>query len=85
MLEREHVGNVPKVRGKSYRYVAWVRGGHPVLRYHNLHEDERDYIHRVFDPRTGQLAGYETLRRFQFPTLAEVIDEIERVLEIYAP
>ena len=83
-LETRYIGGLRKVRGISYRYVAWVPDGHPVLRYHNVHFYDDDYHHRVFDPRTGEEILYETLKRHQFPTLSEVIDELEvvtRVLE----
>ena len=83
-LETRYIGGLLKVRGISYRYAAWVPDGHPVLRYHNVHFYDDDYHHRVFDPRTGEEILYETLKRHQFPTLSEVIDEIEvvtRVLE----
>ena len=69
---------------QSYRYAAWVEGGHPVLRYHNVHWNDDDYHHRVFNPLTGEETGYETLFRYQFPVFTEVLDELElitRVLE----
>ena len=46
---------------------------------HNIHFYD-DCHHRVFDPRTGEEILYETLKRYQFPTLSEVIDEIEVVM-----
>ena len=87
-LRQAYVGNSLKVRGVRYRYVAWLprgsqQGKAPVLRYHNIHRNDQDYHHRVFNPQTGELVGYETLRRFQFPTLGEIIDEIAVVLELY--
>ena len=87
-LRQAYVGNSLKVRGVRYRYVAWIprgsqQGKAPVLRYHNIHRNDQDYHHRVFNPQTGELVGYETLRRFQFPTLGEIIDEIAVVLELY--
>ena len=78
-LDTRYVGRVLKVRGERYRYVAWIREGHPVLRYHNMHQYDDYYHHRVFDPRTGEQILYERLERYQFPTLSEVIDEIEVV------
>jgi hypothetical protein len=68
-----------QVRGLSYRYAAWIRDGYPVLRYHNVHEDQDQYHHRVFDPLTGEEVFYEQLTRVQFPTFTEVLDEIEQV------
>ena len=86
-LETTHTGGVLKVRGSSYLYVAWIaRGGDAqptkVLRYHNIHERDYDYHHRVFDPLTGEATGYEKLERYQFPTLSEVIDEIEIITRV---
>ncbi len=37
------------------------------------------YHHRVYDPRTGEEILYERLHRHQFPTLGEVLDELEIV------
>lgn len=53
-----------------------------VLRYHNIHERDTDFHHRVYDPLTGEQVLYETLERHQFPTLSEVIDEIEEVTRV---
>lgn len=72
-----------RVRGFSYRYVAWVQGHHPLLRYHNTHLYDDDYHHRVFNWRTGEEVLYETLERFQFPTFSEVLDEVQAVYFAY--
>ena len=72
-----------RVRGFSYRYVAWVEGHHALLRYHNRHLDDDDYHHRVFNWRTGDEVLYERLERHQFPTLAEVLDEVQAVYLAY--
>ena len=87
-LERMIVSGRPQVRGLKYRYVVWLpRGssnvGVPVLRYHNLHSQDEDYHHRVFNPQTGEQILYETLDRLQFPVMSEILDEIEAVLEFY--
>ncbi len=82
LLETRYIGGLRKVRGISYRYAAWIEGGHPVLRYHNIHLYDDDYHHRVFHPRTGEKVLYETLERYQFPTLSEVIDEVELVTRV---
>lgn len=66
-----------RVRGFSYRYAAWVQRHHPVLRYHNVHRNDDDYHHRVFNWRTGDEVLYERLERHQFPTLGEVLDEVQ--------
>ena len=78
-LDIRYVGTSLKVRGVRYRYAAWIPGGHPVLRYHNMHYYDDFYHHRVFDPHTGRRILSEQLERYQFPTLSEVIDEIEVV------
>ena len=79
-----YFGHTLKVRGYYYRYAAYVRGGHPVLRYHNIHLSDRNY-HRVeFNPLTGALVRRSTMPRRQFPVLSEVLDELEtmtRMLE----
>ena len=65
------------VRCDSYNYVGFVPGRHLLLKYHNLHADPDEYIHRVYDPVTGVEVFSETLRRDQFPTFPEVLDELE--------
>lgn len=69
--ESRYFGRLRKVRCYSYRYAAWVTGGHPILRYHNVHRNDSEYHHRVFDPLTGAETGYETLYRYQFPLFTE--------------
>ena len=76
-LETRRPGRLLQVRGLSYRYAAWVRGHHPLLRYHNVHRNDDDFHHRVFNWRTGQEVLRETLKRDQFPTLSEVLDEMQ--------
>ena len=77
LLETRYAGNILQVRGIRYLYVAWVRGGHLVLKYHNWHQDQSVYVHRAFDSRTGDELLYEELSRFQFPVFSEVLDEAE--------
>ena len=76
-------GSLLQVRGKTYRYVAWVQGLHPLLRYHNTHLYDDDYHHRVFNWRTGDEVLYETLVRHQFPTMSEVLDEVQAVYQAF--
>lgn len=76
-LEVRQSGGWRSVRSFSYRYVAWIENIGPVLRYHNLHRDPNEYVHRILDPQTGKTTFYETLHRHQFPTFAEVLDELE--------
>ena len=65
------------VRCHSYNYVGYVPARHLLLKYHNLHDDPNEYVHRVYDPATGEEILYETLHRYQFPTFPEVLDELE--------
>lgn len=66
-----------RVRCFRSAYIGWQTGGNPLLKYHNLHADPDDYIHRVYDPVTGKQTLYEVLQRHQFPTFSEVLDELE--------
>ena len=65
------------VRCHSYNYVGYVPGRHLLLKYHNLHADSDDYIHRVYAPIGGGEVFVERLQRYQFPTFPEVLDELE--------
>ena len=65
------------VRCYSYNYVGFVPSHHLLLKYHNLHADPNEYVHRVYDPTNGAEILYETLHRYQFPTFPEVLDELE--------
>lgn len=65
------------LRCYRFRYVGRIPGGNLLLKYHNLHRNPDEYVHRVYDPATGEEVGYEPLRRHQFPTFAEVLDELE--------
>ena len=80
-LETRRLSGVLQVRGVRYSYVAWIPGGNLVLKHHNLHNDPAEFHHRVYDPATGEETGYEQLTRGQFPTLAEVLDEIGLIME----
>lgn len=79
VMEVRYSNGQRRVRTMSFRYAAWVRGGNPVLRYHNIHRGDRQYHHRVFDPVTGGEVFYEPLERYQFPIFTEVLDELEIV------
>ncbi len=64
------------MRCYSYRYIGFVPRGPRLLKYHNLHANPDDYIHRVYSPATGAEVLYEILRRDQFPTFPEVLQEL---------
>ena len=68
-----------RVRPYSFRYIAWVRGGNLILKYHNVHAGDDDYHHRAYNPLTGRQMLHERLTRQQFPLLSEVLDEMEIV------
>ena len=76
-LAFRYVGHIRQVRGVSYNYVAWIPGQNLVLKYPNGHENPDLYIHRAYNPQTGQQILYEELTRHQFPVLSEVLDEAE--------
>ena len=65
------------VRCFQFRYVGLLPGNHLLLKYHNLHRNPNEYVHRVYNPVTGRQSGYELLQRYQFPTFPEVLDELE--------
>ena len=65
-----------QVKGFLYRYIAYVRSGNLVLKYHNLHEDPKDYVHRIYDAATGKERFSEALARAQFPVMTGVLDEL---------
>ena len=73
----QYFGNTPRVRCHTYVYIGWLRREHLLLKYHNLHQDPNEYIHRVYNPDSGDEVLYEILERYQFPTLPEVLDELE--------
>ena len=83
-LQTRYFGRTLEVRTYHYRYAAYLRGRHNLLRYHNTHQSDNDY-HRVeFNPLTGALVRRSTMPRRQFPVLSEVLDELEtmtRMLE----
>ena len=71
-------GHLPhRVRCQRFAYVGWQVGGNLLLKYHNLHANPDDYIHRVYNPDTGKQILYERLERYQFPTFSEVPGELE--------
>ena len=71
-----------QVRSIHFNYhVTQRRGGRTsnLLRYDNSHVDTPDeYHHHLYDPRTGEQTR-TILTREQFPDLAEVVDEADRL------
>ena len=76
-FETRYVGNILQVRAYSYIYVARIEGVGLVLKYHNHHANPAAYIHRAYNPETGEQILYEELTRLQFPVFSEVLDEAE--------
>ena len=65
------------LRCYRFRYVGRIPGGNLLLKYHNLHRNPDEYVHRVYNPATGDEVFNEPLQRYQFPTFSEVLDELE--------
>ena len=65
------------LRCYRFRYIGLLPSRRLLLKYHNLHRNPDEYVHRVYDPATGRQSGYEPLQRYQFPTFPEVLDELE--------
>ena len=80
-FELRYFGDTLRVRCHSFLYIGWLGGEHLLLKYHNHHEDRDEYHHRIYDPSTGRQICYERLERWQFPTLAETLDELEILAE----
>ena len=76
-FDARYFGNTLRIHAYSFRYIGWLRSEHLLLKYHNLHRNPDDYIHRVYDPTTGVEVFVEHLQRYQFPTFAEALDEPE--------
>ena len=69
------------VRCYRYRYIGCLEGNRWLLKYHNLHDDPNEYIHRVHNPEDANNPFTETLQRYQFPTFPEVLDEFQTLVE----
>lgn len=70
-----------QVRGVRYRYIGYTRSKGLLLKYHNVHEDPNEYIHRIYDPVTGEEQS-EQLSRTQFPVFTEVLDELALLMDL---
>jgi hypothetical protein len=78
LLETREVRRVEQVRGYLYSYNAHLPGRFNLLRYDNAHADSPDEYHRhSFDVETGLSVAGETLTREEFPTLIEVVAEVQ--------
>ena len=77
VFDTRYSGSTLRVRCYSYSYIGWLPGQHLLVKYHNLHRDQDEYHHRIYSPETGEELHHEVLRRYQFPTFTEVLDELQ--------
>ena len=80
-FDTRYSGNTLRVRCSIYVYIGWLQGQHLLLKYHNVHRDQAEYHHRVYDPATGNEVFHEVLERYQFPTFTEVLDELQFLVQ----
>ena len=73
---RVNARNQTEVRGLRYRYHVRVGGRGNLLRYDNSHGFDEFHRHEYVFPTEDQ-KPLETLTREEFPTLIEVIDEVQ--------
>jgi hypothetical protein len=72
-------GMSAKVRTRTFRYHAWVRGVHNILRYESAHE-HRPHAHKHQYATFGnglETAVVDLLDERQVPTLGEVLRELQ--------
>lgn len=68
-----------RVQTRSFRYHAWVRGAHNILRYESAHEHRR-YAHKHEYATFGnglETALIELFDEEEVPTLGEVLRELQ--------
>ena len=68
--------NQIEARGRRYRYHAHIPGRGNLLRYDNSHGFDEFHRHEYVFPTEDQ-RPLEVLTREEFPTLIEVIDEVQ--------
>lgn len=76
MLLRLNARNQSEVRGSRYRYHVHIPGRGNLLRYDNAHGPDEFHRHE-YDFATREEKPVEFLTREEFPTLVEVLDEVE--------
>ena len=67
------------VQTRSFRYHAWVRGSHNILRYESAHEHHRERAHKhVYDTfgYGGETDVIELPTEDEIPTLGDVLSEL---------
>ena len=72
--------NERQVRGTRYGYHAYVEGKGNLLRYDNSHAPDEFHRH-VYDFASRKQQPLELVTREEFPTLIEVIDEVQAMAE----
>lgn len=72
-------GRTAEVQTRRFRYHAWVRGVHNVLRYESAHEHRRHAHKHVYDTfgLGSETAVIELQTEEEIPTLAEVLRELQ--------
>lgn len=73
---RVNARNETEVRGTRYGYHDYIRGEGNLLRYDNSHGPDEFHRHQYLFP-TQRERPVEMLTREEFPTLIEVIDEVQ--------
>ncbi len=73
---RVNARNQTEVRGLRYRYHVRVGGRGNLLRYDNSHGFDEFHRHEYVFPTEDQ-RPLEVLTREEFPTLIEVLDEVQ--------
>jgi len=72
--------NQEEVRGLSYTYHAYVPGTGNLLRYDNSHSFDEFHRHEYIFPTRDQ-QPLQVLTREEFPTLIEVLDEVQAMAQ----
>ena len=72
--------NQIEIRGRRYRYHVQIPGRGNLFRYDNSHGFDEFHRHEYVFPTEDQ-RPLETLTREEFPTLIEVIDEVQAMAE----
>lgn len=72
-------GMTAQVQTRRFRYHAWVRGSHNILRYESAHEHRQHAHKHVYDTfgYGRETAVTELPTEEEIPTLAEVIRELQ--------
>jgi len=72
-------GMTARVQTRAFRYHAWVRGVHNILRYESAHEHRRLAHKHVYDTfGTGRDTVTDLVDEDTVPTLGEVIRELQQ-------